>query len=77
MMLNIRALGLPGAAFDGAAALAQHRDNAATYEAAVRNYAAGGDDCQLWEALAALGFVRAEIMWHVKRPGRRMRQGFA
>jgi hypothetical protein len=64
---------LPGASFEGAAALAEHRVTAEAYEAAVRHYGAGGEEAELWDDLAALGFDRDEIQWHLWLLSRRYR----
>lgn len=45
------------------------------YERAIREYERTRDDLLLHEDLAALGFDRDEIQWHVEHPGQRMRQG--
>jgi hypothetical protein len=42
LTFNVAVLGLPGASFDGAGALAQHRHHAEVYEAAVRRFRSGG-----------------------------------
>jgi hypothetical protein len=43
---------------------------------AIRCYAAGRDEAELWDDLMALSFDRDEIQRHVDRPGRRMGQGY-
>jgi hypothetical protein len=71
--MNIHDIALPGGHFADAASLREFRPEARAYEAII---AADLDEADLWPALAALGFDRREIQWHVDNPGTRMRQGY-
>jgi hypothetical protein len=63
---------LPGAYFFSDAAVQE----ATRYENAVAAHQANGDEAALWDDLAALGYDRDEIEWHVRNRGKRMAQGY-
>jgi hypothetical protein len=57
-------------------AVAIFEPEAKSYEAAVAEFAADGDEASLWEDLRALGFDNDEISWHAHRRGQRMKIGY-
>ena len=67
---------LPGATLYGDAAVAEHRDFATRYEAAVAQFEQDGEPAELWENLRALRFENDEIQWHVDHRGEQMTQGY-